>query len=404
MKFLESIKLALNSLRANKMRSVLTLLGIIIGVASVIAMVSMGEGASRMIQGEISGLGANLVWVQPDYRSRDVQQGRFKPLTIADAERIRAAVPELAEVSPWSNNNATIGYRNRHEDVTIQGTNASYVDLRDFNVAEGRFFLEGDVKAVRRVAVLGSDLAEKLFKDQAAAREKAGIGQMVKIDSVPFLVIGVLAKVKESVGDGTSPNMGAFIPITRMLQMTGNDYITVIFGQAGDAQMVPRAMTRMESVLRLKYGNEYKYMISSQESTLEFARTITAVFTAILAGIGSISLIVGGIGVMNIMLVSVTERTREIGIRKALGGRRSDILRQFLIEAVTLCLLGGIIGIILGVSGSALISAFAPWPPMVSGGSIVLAFGFSTAIGLIFGVYPAYKAAGLDPIEALRYE
>ncbi len=398
MKFLESIKLALNSLRANKMRSALTLLGIIIGVASVIAMVSMGEGADRMVRGEISGLGANLVWVQPDYRIRDVQQGRFKPLAIKDAELIRAAVPELKEVSPWSSRSATFRYRNRHEDGSVQGTTASYVDLRSLNVSEGRFLSEADVKAGRRVAVLGSDLAEKLFGAQPAT------GEMLKINSVPFLVIGVMAKVKEAFGDGTSTNMVAYLPIARMIQMTGNDRVEVIFAQARDAQVVPRAMAKMESVLRRKYGNEYKYMVSSQESTLEFARTITAVFTAILAGIGSISLIVGGIGVMNIMLVSVTERTREIGIRKALGGRRADILRQFLIEAVVLCLIGGTVGIILGALAAKLISAFAPWPGIVSTGSIFLAFGFSTAIGLVFGVYPAYKAAGLDPIEALRYE
>ncbi len=398
MKFLESIKLALSSLRVNKMRSALTLLGIIIGVASVIAMVSMGEGADQMIKSEISGMGANLVWVQPDFRTRDVQQGRFKPLTVADADRIRAAVPELSAVSPMISRNVTFGYRNRHEDGSVDGVASSYVDLRNLNVGEGRFLAEDDVKAARRVVVLGSDLSEKLFGTQPS------IGQQVKLGSAPFLVIGVMARAKESFGGGTSANIVAYIPVTRMTQMTGRDSVNAIFAQARGAELVPRAMTRMESVLRRKYGNEYKYWISSQEDQQQFFGTITSVFTAILAGIGSISLVVGGIGVMNIMLVSVTERTREIGIRKALGGRRTDILSQFLVEAVVLCLMGGIIGIILGALGAKLISAFAPWKGVVSTNSIFLAFAFSTGIGLIFGVYPAYKAAKLDPIEALRYE
>ncbi|MDI3280392.1 MAG: ABC transporter permease [Bacillota bacterium] len=398
----EDFKMALGSLRVNKLRSALTLLGIIIGVASVIVMISIGVGAERRVRGEVSSLGVNLLWVQVDWSRKDVRNGRFRPLTMEDVQLLQRSVPALRAVAPDTVRSYEVSRPGRTETATVNGTTAPFAEIRGLNVAQGRFLVEEDSLFRRRVAVLSSDLAEKLFGPLPA------LGQEIKVAGRYFTVVGVMEKAAQSfINDDTTGEMTVYLPIeTMQTVLTGHrgGDVEVIFAQAASPEEALQAARHMEEVLRRKYGREYKYRVESLDKQLEVIGRVAQVFTAILAGIGSISLLVGGIGVMNIMLVSVAERTREVGIRKAVGAQRSDILRQFLIEAVVLCLVGGAAGIALGALGAQLVASLAKWPAAVTWESILLAAGFSTAVGIVFGVYPAYKAARLDPVEALKYE
>lgn len=398
MSLYECIRLALGSLRANKMRSALTLLGIVIGIASVITMMSMGEGARRLVTGEFVGMGANLILVQQDYTRQDVIWGHVKPLTTEDADIIRRACPAVADVSVTKVGPAAVKYGTRRQNVNVTFTDDGLSSTQGGTLAEGRMLTELDVTARRPVAVLGGGLARKLFD------EKIPVGEKVKINGLTFVVVGVMKEQGRTIFGDSTADMSVYLPISHARRMTGNDDVAAVTAEAADVARVKEATDQISAVLARRYGEKPPFMVVSSATILKSVETVMGIFTVILAGIGSISLLVGGIGVMNIMLVSVTERTREIGIRKAVGGKRGDVLRQFIVEAVALCLVGGAVGTLLGSGGAALVAKLAKWPTYVSPLAVFVAFSSATVVGVVFGVYPAYKAANLDPIEALRYE
>jgi len=392
------MQLALADLRANKMRSALTLLGIVIGIASVITMMSMGEGGRRLVTGELKGLGSTAIFVQQDYSRQEVMLGQGKPLTVQDAEAIRERCSAVADVSVTQSSPAVVKFGTQRQNVSATFTDSGLSSTSGTSLAEGRFLDELDVKARRPVAVLGGGLARKLFGDKSA------LGAKVKVSGQSFIVVGVMKEQGRTIFGDSAADMGVYLPISHARRMTGSDRVAAIMVEATDTRSVREACDQINATLARRYGKDPPFMVISSESILKSAETITRIFTVILGGIGGISLLVGGIGVMNIMLVSVTERTREIGIRKAVGAKKGDILRQFLAEAVALCLVGGVIGILLGSGGAALIAKLVKWPTYVSPLAICVAFLSASLAGVVFGVYPANKAANLDPIEALRYE
>ena len=406
MNFLESIKVALRSLKSNKLRSILTMLGIIIGVGAVIAMVSIGQGAQQSITNSIQGLGSNLLIVTSGQnRNGPVagESGSLNNLTIDDMKAITQKVTTINSAAPESSTNATVVYGSQNTQTSISGSLPEYQAVRNIHTQVGRFFNKDEVASKAKVAVLGQTVVQDLFGDANANV----VGKTIKIKNMLFTVVGVL----ESKGSSGFMNQDdrIIIPITTIQsRMLGDDSIRTIYIDVKSADLMDTAQQQITNVLRkrhnLKLEDADDFRIQNQAEILSSAQSITQTFTLLLAGVAAISLLVGGIGIMNIMLVSVTERTREIGIRKAIGAKGRDILVQFLIEAIVLSLLGGIIGIILGVGGSSMIAKVAGWSTSVTISSILLSFGFSAAIGIIFGVFPAQKAAGLRPIDALRYE
>ncbi|MEL6437715.1 MAG: ABC transporter permease [Cyanobacteria bacterium J06621_8] len=403
MNSLDSLKMACATLIANKMRSSLTMLGIIIGNASVIAMVGIGEGAKNLAEEQFESLGPNVIFVVPG--SDEERRTTFNPpqtLVWSDAIAIAEQVPSVKEVAPQITANQLITYRNRNTNDQVIGTTPEYLTVRSFAVARGRFLRDADLKRNQRVAVLGSEMAEKLFP-----RENP-IGKKIKVRNINLEVIGVL----EAKGAflGSNQDLAVYLPLTTMAsQIRGNTSLfgtglTFISIAAQDQNSVRAAKLQIENLLRLRHQIKGKddFSVQTQKDLLQIVGTITGGLTFLLAAIAGISLIVGGIGVMNIMLVSVTERTREIGLRKAVGAKSQDILWQFLIEATILSVAGGAIGTAVGISGIILVGAFSPLAPTVSPVAIILAVGVSGAIGLGFGVFPAQAAAKLDPIVALR--
>ncbi|HHV62796.1 MAG TPA: FtsX-like permease family protein [Firmicutes bacterium] len=400
MGFREYVSLAIASIMANKLRSALTLLGIVIGVASVITMVSIGEGARVEVTGELEGMGSNMVFIQPNYHNEDVRMGDIPYLSFEEVDLLKAACPHLLYVSPYINARGTVKYGREDEGTTVVCVNDEFAWMQGFSMDAGRFFSESDIRGRRFVAVLGRDIADKLFGPGDP------IGETIRINDLSCTVIGIMKRRGQSglfSGMNTEDSY-VYLPASIARRITGFDRVSFIMAQATDVESVRLAVDEVNGFLRRRYGEDNRFLTQSSESFLESARVILGIFTAILGGIGGISLLVGGIGVMNIMLVTVTERTREIGIRKAVGARKGDILRQFVTEAVMLCLTGGIIGIIFGALGAHLIAAVSPIPASVSPLAVAVAFASSSLVGLIFGVYPAYKAANLDPIQALRYE
>ncbi|HHX27205.1 MAG TPA: FtsX-like permease family protein [Firmicutes bacterium] len=398
MTFYECMKLALSSLKTNKMRSALTLLGIVIGIASVIAMMSIGEGGRRLVSMELAGLGSNLIFVQPDYAREAMSGARRKSLTYEDAQAIRKGCPAVGSVSVSRMGLVTVKYGKDRYNISATFTDEGLSTTHGAGLKEGRFLQELDIRAQRQVAILGGSLANKLFGEESA------IGTKVKINGQSFAVVGVMKEQGRTIFGENPSDMSAYLPITHSKRMTGSDEVAFISCEARDMKQVRDAMDQIEKVLAQRHGKDASFNVVSSASILETTETIARIFTVILGGIGGISLLVGGIGVMNIMLVSVTERTREVGIRKAVGAKKADILRQFLFEAISLCLVGGAMGIVLGWAGAALIAKIAKWPTYVSLFSIAVAVISASFSGVAFGVYPAYKAANLDPIEALRYE
>jgi putative ABC transport system permease protein len=398
MTFYECMKLALSSLKTNKMRSALTLLGIVIGIASVIAMMSIGEGGRRLVSIELAGLGSNLIFVQPDYAREAMSGARRKSLTYEDAQAIRKGCPAVGSVSVSRMGLVTVKYGKDRYNISATFTDEGLSTTHGAGLKEGRFLQELDIRAQRQVAILGGSLANKLFGEESA------IGTKVKINGQSFAVVGVMKEQGRTIFGENPSDMSAYLPITHSKRMTGSDEVAFISCEARDMKQVRDAMDQIEKVLAQRHGKDASFNVVSSASILETTETIARIFTVILGGIGGISLLVGGIGVMNIMLVSVTERTREVGIRKAVGAKKADILRQFLFEAISLCLVGGAMGIVLGWAGAALIAKIAKWPTYVSLFSIAVAVISASFSGVAFGVYPAYKAANLDPIEALRYE
>ncbi len=405
MKNLNILVSAFRALRRNKMRSFLTMLGIIIGVAAVIAMLAIGQGAEFSVQQQINALGTNVLIVLPGSQQTGglrVGAGSMTTLTEDDAFAIQKECPAVSLVSPGTRAGGQVIAGNLNWATGIEGTGPDYLEIRKWSVEYGDFYTDQDVKAASKVCVLGKTVADNLFP------ESSPVGQTIRIRNVPCKVIGVLSRKGQN-AMGQDQDDIILAPYTTVLRrLTWYPYLRQILVSATSPANIAVAQTQISELLRMRHKiapyDPDDFTIRNQADLAATANATTQILTILLASIASVSLLVGGIGIMNIMLVSVTERTREIGIRMSVGARGWDILTQFLIEALVLSLLGGIIGILLGVGGSSAISKIAKWPTIITAFSIVLSFGFSIAIGIFFGFYPARKAAQLNPIDALRYE
>ena len=397
--------IALRALRRNKMRSVLTALGIIIGVASVVAMVAVGNGAQANITKQVSALGQNLLSVfAGSRRAGGVNSGlgSASAITLEDADIIAREVPDVVAVSPEISATAQAIANGRNWSTTIVGESQDYLKIRDWKLSAGSMFNERDVRGAAKVAVIGSKTATELFGPLNP------VGQSVRVKNIPFVIIGVLESKGAGMG-GMNQDDRLIIPFTTaMKRITGDKYLRSVNVQVSRSDRMDVAQQQITSLLRQRHripaGRDDDFNIFNQKEIADTVNTISGIITLLLGSVAGISLVVGGIGIMNIMLVSVTERTREIGIRIAVGAQPGDIRLQFLIEAVTLSLLGGALGVFAGIGASKLIGLVANFQAVVSPGSILLALGVSSAIGIFFGLYPAHKAARLNPIDALRYE
>jgi putative ABC transport system permease protein len=396
---------AFRALARNKMRSFLTILGIIIGVAAVIAMLAIGQGAEYSVKEQIASLGTNVLMVFPGAQQQGGVRsaaGTAVTLTEQDAQAIATDCPDVEYVSPGSFAGGQVIAGSMNWFTHIHGVGPDYTEIREWPVEYGNFFTNQDVKSATKVCVLGQTVVKNLFPDSDP------IGQTIRIRNVPFKVIGIMSRKGQN-PMGQDQDDVILAPYTTVIQRLAHwKNLGYILVSAVSLRDIPIAQQQIRSVLRMTHKLEQyqpdDFTIRNQTDIASAATATTKILTVLLASIASVSLLVGGIGIMNIMLVSVTERTREIGIRVSVGARGNDILTQFLIEALVLSLLGGITGIILGVVGSGAISDFAGWPTIVTAFSIVLSFGFSIGIGIFFGFYPARKAALLNPIDALRFE
>lgn len=400
----ESFLMAWASLVANKLRSLLTMLGIIIGVAAVIALVSIGNGVKQDIEDSISSLGSNLLVVLPGApRTPGARpsQGSMKSLKISDYEAI-AKLEGVKAASPMTNGSYVVIYQNKNWTTSVAGVNSNFQDVNNWTMTSGRFFSDKNVQNRERVAVVGQTVVKNLFADEDP------VGKEIRVKNIPFRVIGVL----KSKGNGTMGNDQddtVLIPYTTSMErVEGIDYLRRVYVVAKDDESIDRLQADIENLLRVRHNikdtNLDDFNIQNMKSIMETVAQTTGTFTLFLGAVAAISLVVGGIGIMNIMLVSVTERTREIGVRKALGATYSVIVTQFLIEAVVISLMGGFIGIAFGIGASKVIGMVSGMSTIVSVPTIIMSFAFSMAIGLIFGIYPARKAAKLNPIDALHYE
>ena len=408
MLFGEIISVALGALRANKLRSFLTMLGVVIGVAAVIAVVALGRGAQESVKARISSLGTTLLTVNPGQQfgggGRVASETDRALLTISDARALEQSAQLITAVQPEMSRNFQVQYGSINTNTSVIGTSPNYLEVRKFQLAAGHMFDANDDRASRRVVVLGPTVVENL----GIKNPEDLIGANIRIRGIQFEVIGVLVS-KSSGGGFQNPDDQVLIPIgTAQFRLFGTDRLRSINMLAVSEEKIPDTMAEIQKILRrehkLRPGKDDDFTIRSQADFLSTLGETTQIFTFLLSGIATVSLLVGGIGIMNIMLVSVTERTREIGVRKALGATRANILLQFLIEAVVLCVLGGMIGIVVGSGAAKLLSKFGNFNTSVSLGSILLAFAFSAIVGVAFGVWPARRAATLDPILALRYE
>jgi putative ABC transport system permease protein len=408
----ESVQVALEGLAANKLRSALTMLGVIIGVFAVIAMLAIAEGARTSMMSNIQSMGTDVVMIFAGGGGHGGGPARggfgsVQSLALEDAYAIAKQCPSVLKVAPEAGSSAQVKFRNQNTNTQVLGTTADYPSVRSYKVTDGRFFSTSEVRASQKVAVIGYDTAKELF-DQMTP-----VGKDVRIKGVRFRIIGVLAQ-KGSQGGFGNPDDQILIPITTaMRRLFGLEYVRMISAQATASDTLLAASDEITQLLRKRHrltanSEEDDFRIMTQTEFMAFANQAAGIFTFLLGGVAALSLLVGGIGIMNIMLVSVTERTREIGIRMALGARRRDILLQFVVESVVLSLAGGAIGVLLGLLLVAMAGAFAQETlgstPIVSLSSILLSFGFSAFVGIFFGIYPAQKAARLDPIDALRYE
>jgi putative ABC transport system permease protein len=398
----ETLLIALQSIRANLFRASLTMLGIIIGVAAVITMVALGTGARAAIDAQMEALGGDILSISASsWFHRGVARDQ-RTLTTGDAEALAQESVYLDGVVPEISNRQQVKFGNKNLSVQVIGTTPNYPEVHRFEIALGRMFDISDDSARNRVAVLASEVPAMLGSDPANI-----IGANVKIRSISFEVIGVL-EPKGSSG-WRNPDDDIWIPLrTAQYRVVGDDHVENISARVRDGASLEQAMVDIERILRREHGilpgADNDFAMYNRKQFLDSRQEATEVFTYLLAGIAGVSLVVGGIGIMNIMLVTVTERTREIGIRKALGATKGNILLQFLVEAMTLSLLGGMLGLGVGAAASYLASEFAGWQTQVNSASVVTAFTFSAAVGIVFGLWPAKRAAGLDPIDALRYE
>ena len=402
---LQTALIALRALRRNKLRSTLTALGIIIGVASVVTMVAVGNGAQARITSQVSALGQNLLVIFAGSRKTGGVQsglGSASTFTLADADAIAREVTDVSAISQEVSVTAQALANGRNWSTSVVGESENYLKIRNWDLATGSMFSDFEVRSAAKVAIIGSKTANELFGPLNP------VGQTVRIKNIPFLIIGVLETKGAGMG-GMNQDDRIIIPYsTAMKRITGDQYLRSVNVQIVRSERMESAQQQITSLLRQRHrlndDRSDDFNIFNQKEIADTVNSISKIITLLLGSIAGISLVVGGIGIMNIMLVSVTERTREIGIRIAVGARPSDIRLQFLIEAITLSLLGGTLGVLGGVGASRLVSLLADFEAVVSSGSIVLAFGVSSFIGIFFGYYPAHKAAQMDPIMALRYE
>ena len=396
------LKVSIKSLMANKLRSLLAMLGIIIGVGAVISMLSLGAGAKAQVMGRITAMGTNLLVVRPGGQRRGgVRSGSQQNLLLKDAQAILNNISGLEGLSPVVRGRAQVKYFNQNVNTNITGTSLTYLKIRNFEIEKGRMFSFLEEEGGHRVAVLGSEVASQLFPSTEP------IGEKIRIKAVNFTVIGVL----KSKGDQGwfNPDDMVLVPFSaamkRILGQQHLDEINLKVVEGIETKKVEEEITKlMRERHNIRDGADDDFNVRNQAEFIEMATSFTKIFSVLLAGIASISLLVGGIGIMNIMLVTVTERTREIGVRKALGARRKDILRQFLLESVMISGVGGLLGILLGILVAYLIAKFSDYQTLIESYSIFLSLGVATSVGVFFGYWPARKASALDPIEALRYE
>jgi len=407
MTVINATRIALHALGRNKLRSALTALGIIIGVGSLIALLAIGHGARAEVEKQVASLGENVIQVSAGSISKSAVKmglGSSGALTVEDADALKEEIPDAIAVSPEVRTKAQVVSGNRNWATEIYGNSPDYFSIRQWDPSAGEVFTDQDVRGAAKVAVIGQEAAEQLFGE-----DEDPIGEIIRIRNVPFTVVGVLV-AKGTSASGSDQDDGIIIPYTTALRhligkQTG---LRRIYVQAASLEALPVVEKKILDLLRqrhrLEAGSDEDFKVRSQIEIAEYATATARTMTLLLSLIASVSLVVGGIGIMNIMLVSVTERTREIGIRMAIGAHRRDILRQFLMEAVTLSALGGLIGIVLGTATAQLLTALAQWPTLISPDAVLLAFVFSAVVGIFFGYYPARKASRLDPIDALRYE
>jgi putative ABC transport system permease protein len=406
MKLLKGTKIAIKTLGAHKMRTALAVIGIVIGVSAVVLMVAIGRGAQEAVLKKIQGLGTNLIIVTAGkvrvIAGRPRQTGNITSLTVRDAEALAVESSAIGGAAPFQGKKYLVKYGEASTNTVVSGTTPDFSGIRNFRPAMGRFFTDDEVKASMRVAVIGRTIVRNLFEDRAV------IGEMIRINNVPFEVIGVLEeKGVNAIGQDDDDQI--LVPITTVMRRLMNViYVNNVYVAARDVSLMDKAVADIASVLRerhhVKQGKEDDFSIQNQMDILRAEQETSETFTMLLGGIAAISLLVGGVGILAIMLISIKERTKEIGLRRALGARQKDILLQFLMEALVLSLAGGIIGAALGVLGSLIVGWTSELPTSVSIPSVFIAFFFSAALGLFFGIYPARKAAELDPIYALRSE
>ena len=395
-------RIALRSLLQRKTRTALTMLGVIIGVGAVIVMVSIGEGAKESVSSRIKGMGTNLLSVRPGFaRKGPVRAASVQTLVAEDAEAIAKEVANVVAVAPEIGQSTQVKFLSQNVSTSVVGTTPPWITVNNFVVKDGRFIDDLDEKTSRKVAVLGATVVKELFGGSGA------VNQTVKIRGVNFQVVGTL--VAKGAAGMRDPDDQILIPLsTARMRLFGTDTLRTIAVQINSEDNMDRAQGEIEDLLRMRHkiaaGAASDFSISSQKDLLDTASQVSDTFTALLAAVAAVSLLVGGIGIMNIMLVSVTERTREIGIRKAIGARSRDILFQFLVESVVLSGIGGLLGVAMGLGGAKIVGMVGAWKTTVATGAIMLAFGVAMAIGVFFGLYPAHKASRLDPIEALRHE
>ena len=403
MLFLTTLKVALRSLLSNKLRSILSMLGIIIGVGAVIAMLAVGRGAQNQVLSQVTALGSNLIMVMPgQFRAGGVRSATAQTLLLDDARAVLEEIPEVVLASPVARGNVQFKYFGENKQASIMGVATTYPAIRNFKLADGRMFTEGEIERRAKVAVLGADLAVDLYGE-----DPDPVDTEVRLNGVVFAVVGVLER-KGAQGPFSFDDQALVPYTTAMNRILGADYINEIDLQVGDGVDLESVQARIEQLLRrrhkLRDDEDNDFHVANMAEMVEAAQSVTGVFTLLLSAVAAISLVVGGIGIMNIMLVTVTERTREIGIRKAIGAKDRDILVQFLLEAIVMSTLGGLIGILAGVSTAKAGTMITGFPTVVSSVSIALALTFSLSVGIFFGFYPARRAAAMDPVEALSYE